>query len=240
MYTNPILLNVKIQKESEYSEILNSILPLVNSRKSTNKTIYRLHIDPGKSSRFFIVEHYENQTDDHKNDQTEMCYINFSTIKGGIEVEIFTIGAASTPAREITLDIVIFILRNYQTIEPITDIEYSFLTWVDPEKLSQYKVKNPDLKTDPESIEEYKRKAGIMIQSGFPEEKPWEKIPDHKWDRLAVKYWNKGWTCKEIGEKLGVSSKRVMNRLSELRKNHPEEIVPKLPTLRNRNKNIND
>jgi|GEM_PF-6680708 len=55
---------------------------------------------------------------------------------------------------------------------------------------------------------------------------PWKQIPDHGWDRLAVELWSKGYTCKEIARKIDVSEKTVLNRLSDLRKTHGEEIIP--------------
>jgi hypothetical protein len=55
---------------------------------------------------------------------------------------------------------------------------------------------------------------------------PWEKIPDHAWDKQALKLWWEGFTCPEIGLQVNVTGDRVRNRLSELRKEHGEEIVP--------------
>jgi hypothetical protein len=55
---------------------------------------------------------------------------------------------------------------------------------------------------------------------------PWEKIPDHLWDRLAVKMWREGYTNKDIGEIVFVSPRRVTNRLSELRMSFGTDIVP--------------
>jgi hypothetical protein len=46
----------------------------------------------------------------------------------------------------------------------------------------------------------------------------WEKIPDSKWDRLAVKMLYEGYTSPEIASKIGtVTAKTVDNRLSALR-----------------------
>jgi hypothetical protein len=48
--------------------------------------------------------------------------------------------------------------------------------------------------------------------------KVWEKIPDCKWDRLAVKMLYEGHTSPEIANKIGdVIAKTVDNRLSVLR-----------------------
>jgi hypothetical protein len=46
----------------------------------------------------------------------------------------------------------------------------------------------------------------------------WEKIPDYKWDRLAVRMLYEGYTSPEIASKIGdLSAKTVDNRLSVLR-----------------------
>ena len=56
--------------------------------------------------------------------------------------------------------------------------------------------------------------------------KPWEQIPNHLWDRVAVQMWHDGYTNTEIGTKLYVSPRRVSNILSELRKTFGTDIVP--------------
>ncbi|HNT23303.1 MAG TPA: hypothetical protein PKM21_02980 [Anaerolineales bacterium] len=65
-------------------------------------------------------------------------------------------------------------------------------------------------------------------QTGGPaeREKPWELIPEHYWDRLAVEMWCNGHKAKEIAPKVGVSAEAVTNRLSELRKFYPEAGIP--------------
>lgn len=57
--------------------------------------------------------------------------------------------------------------------------------------------------------------------------KPWEKIPDHLWDRVALEMWHNGHTNREIGQKVSVTPEAITNRLSELRKQYGEEVVPK-------------
>jgi len=54
----------------------------------------------------------------------------------------------------------------------------------------------------------------------------WERIPEHAWDRQALKLWWEGFTSPEIGLQVNVTGDRVRNRLSELRKKHGNEIVP--------------
>jgi DNA-binding NarL/FixJ family response regulator len=57
-------------------------------------------------------------------------------------------------------------------------------------------------------------------------EKPWEKIPDHLWDKQALNMWHEGYTNSEIAKKVCVTPERVTNRISELRKEHGSGIVP--------------
>ena len=47
---------------------------------------------------------------------------------------------------------------------------------------------------------------------------PWESIPDHSWDREAVRLWCNGSSYKQIGLALGLSQGRISNRFSDLRK----------------------
>lgn len=58
---------------------------------------------------------------------------------------------------------------------------------------------------------------------------PWQRIPDHFWDRQAVEMWCNGYTAREIGHKVYVTPRRVANRISELRK-----IYPFIPTNKER------
>lgn len=55
---------------------------------------------------------------------------------------------------------------------------------------------------------------------------PWEKIPDHLWDRVAVRLWWEGHLAKEIANAVRTTPERVTNRLSELRRQYGPEIVP--------------
>ena len=64
---------------------------------------------------------------------------------------------------------------------------------------------------------------------------PWEKIPDHYWDQVAVKMWHHGHTNREIGNRVSVDPRTVTNRLCALRKLHGTEIVPFNDQRRNLN-----
>jgi hypothetical protein len=56
---------------------------------------------------------------------------------------------------------------------------------------------------------------------GNEESRIWEQIPDHEWDRIAVEMWCEGRTAPEIAKEIGVSSGRVNNRITDLRKVYP-------------------
>lgn len=59
------------------------------------------------------------------------------------------------------------------------------------------------------------------------EHKPWELIPDHLWDRLAVKMWCANYSAREIANQIpDVHHRRVTNRLSELRQLYPHASIP--------------
>lgn len=62
---------------------------------------------------------------------------------------------------------------------------------------------------------------------------PWEQIPDHRWDRLALKLWWDGYDAERIAVRVTnmhsrkVKSRTVHNRISLLRKTYTEIVVPK-------------
>lgn len=55
---------------------------------------------------------------------------------------------------------------------------------------------------------------------------PWLQIPDKSWDRLALELWIKGYSPEEIHRRVNVTQERVRNRITELRNEHGERIVP--------------
>jgi hypothetical protein len=55
---------------------------------------------------------------------------------------------------------------------------------------------------------------------------PWALIPDHLWDRRALRLWWAGLTCVEIGVRISQAPKTVRNRLTQLRKQHGIQVVP--------------
>lgn len=58
-----------------------------------------------------------------------------------------------------------------------------------------------------------------------PHKEAWLSIPDVGWDRQALKMWWNGNTSPEIARQVHVTSRRVTNRLSELRHEYGQEVV---------------
>lgn len=56
--------------------------------------------------------------------------------------------------------------------------------------------------------------------------KPWKLIPEHRWDRTAVKMWCEGYLGQEIANRVNVTAKTVHNRLSRLRQLYPDADIP--------------
>jgi hypothetical protein len=57
-------------------------------------------------------------------------------------------------------------------------------------------------------------------------DRAWELIPNTGWDRRVLELWWRNYPSSAIGRQLGVSPKRVLNRISELRKSYGSGIVP--------------
>ena len=57
-------------------------------------------------------------------------------------------------------------------------------------------------------------------------EEPWQRLPEHLWDRQAVELWWAGHSHKEIGQQLSQAPKTVRNRLTQLRKAFGPQVVP--------------
>ena len=57
-------------------------------------------------------------------------------------------------------------------------------------------------------------------------ETPWEKIPEHGYDRKMVEYWSARYTAEEIGRILDREPGTIRNRLTQLRHEYGEEVVP--------------
>ena len=70
---------------------------------------------------------------------------------------------------------------------------------------------------------------GVGVESEIID--PWEKIPDHRWDRKALRLWREGLSAPEIASKLRnegeLTAKSIHNRLSILRGQYGEKTVPK-------------
>jgi len=57
-------------------------------------------------------------------------------------------------------------------------------------------------------------------------ESPWEQLPDHRYYRKMVEYWSAGYTAEEIGRILDRQPGTIRNRLTQLRHEYGEEVVP--------------
>ena len=90
-----------------------------------------------------------------------------------------------------------------------------FLNQFIPEKKSE-----PSLKVGGEKTDNAGEKEDLS------EAKPWEKIPDHHWDRMALEFWWLGYNNREIAKKVNAAPRRVTNRICELRGFFGEKIVP--------------
>jgi hypothetical protein len=55
---------------------------------------------------------------------------------------------------------------------------------------------------------------------------PWDNIPDHLWDRHAVKLWCEGYSNQDIARWVNVHPRTVTNRISELRRRYPRAGIP--------------
>lgn len=79
-------------------------------------------------------------------------------------------------------------------------------------------------------LERYEEVATRTERQTLP---PWEQIPDHGWDRIAVELLWTGYSDPYIAVRVGggIASKTVTNRLSMLRQQYPE-LVPRRDRLR--------
>jgi hypothetical protein len=74
--------------------------------------------------------------------------------------------------------------------------------------------------------------TGVLLPNRAPSaplneaDRPWEMITDNAWDRLLIELWWADYPGAEIARQIGVSTRTVINRLSELRKIYGKRIVP--------------
>ncbi len=54
----------------------------------------------------------------------------------------------------------------------------------------------------------------------------WTRVPDVGGNREILRYWHQGLTCAQIGKRVGLSEKTILNRVNKLRKQFGAEIVP--------------
>ncbi len=63
-------------------------------------------------------------------------------------------------------------------------------------------------------------------QPANPTAEIWLTIPDVGPNREILRNWHKGLTCEQIGVRISLSGKTVLNRINKLRKDHGAEVVP--------------
>lgn len=73
---------------------------------------------------------------------------------------------------------------------------------------------------------------GLSTQYQGTGSRPWELIPDHLWDRVAVRLWCLGRSNQEIGRRLHLRPRTVTNRIGLLRKLYPLAGIPTHQQLR--------
>jgi hypothetical protein len=71
-----------------------------------------------------------------------------------------------------------------------------------------------------------------VAENGEDDRPPWEEVPDHNWDREAVRLWWEGHTVPEIARQVFVEEKTARNRLTILRQTYGNKIVPTARQLR--------
>jgi hypothetical protein len=82
----------------------------------------------------------------------------------------------------------------------------------------------PESEAGAERSQEGMDKSRSEIEEGSS--KPWELIPEHRWDRTAVEMWCEGYFAQEIANRVNVTAKTVHNRLSKLRQLYPDADIP--------------
>jgi len=56
---------------------------------------------------------------------------------------------------------------------------------------------------------------------------PWKRIPDSGDNRKIIKFWHEGFTAKEIAQRVNRREKTIINRISDLRRDYGEDVVPR-------------
>ena len=136
--------------------------------------------------------------------------------------------------------------RNFRIVEYDEEKDYSselaeirinpfpshivvFIEMVSEDDISWEKVK--EITTE---IIDKMRELDFEIESVKPDElipksllPLWKQIPNHGAEREILKFWHKGYTNSEIGDKVGKDKLTVTNIISKLRVQYGEEIVPK-------------
>jgi len=234
MYTNPIIIHIKYNRDFYLPEIIDGYLKKINKISTNNNQIF-FDFDYQVDNNFRIMElikHYDYCITPKSTHLIGLIYIKY--IDDGFEIYFFRYSNLSGNSSVTFLRLIKFFLDDFELIEPITTSEYTFLAWLNPEKILNYETKSKKLPKDLEKIEKFN--IDVMdLQLREPKEFPpkyWLEIDDNNWDRKLLELWWGLNSCKEIAKEIGRTEKRVINRLSQLRKKYLEIKVPKENDLR--------
>lgn len=229
MYTNPIIIHLKHNGDIDIPYILDGYLKIINKIITNNNKLY-FDYDHQVSNYFRIMEQkgkFNYCISSISLQVIGMIYAKY--IHDGYEIYFFRHSIQTGFTSTSLLRLIKFFLDDFELIEPITTLEYSLLTWINPEKISIYDIKNKNLPKDTEGIENFKEKIVDLQLRDLKEFPPkyWLEIDDINWDRKLLELWWCLNSCNEIALEIDRSIERVTNRLSELRIKYGEIKVPK-------------
>jgi hypothetical protein len=134
-------------------------------------------------------------------------------VQGISQIELVAV-MSSSPQKPETL----LTLQRYgfvfPEIAPFTNdlVAFTYSRWPDTQVLGPDKPDN--------------RRSREPSRSWTLVDKPWEAVANVAWDRLLLMLWWQDEPAARIGERIGVTAKTVINRLSELRKRYGVDLVP--------------
>jgi len=234
MYNNPIILHIKNNRDINLPVILDGYLRKINQVEGITDRFF-FDFDYHSHDYFRIVQQkrkYDFCITPISSNEIGMIYPKY--IHDGFEFYFFRNNIISGYSSTAFLRLIKFFLDDFDLIEPITTSEYSFLAWMNPEKILNYETRSKKLPKDLNSIEKFNFDV-MDLQIREPKEFPpkyWLEIDDNNWDRKLLELWWGLNSCKEIAKEVGRTEKRVLNRLSKLRADYGEEKVPLEKDLR--------
>jgi hypothetical protein len=151
--------------------------------------------------------------DNRKNNDTILPDTNPVEIKFALGKNLLTIHAHGLPDQGTLLRIHLNGENNLWNLwDKIRD---------EMEKLNWFTL--PDIPSQSKLIE--KEKTHPPINNQTPD-KPWLSIPNVGANQEIIRYWHQGLTCTQIGIRVGLTEKTVLNKIHQLRKEYGKQIVP--------------